>query len=233
MLTHPPSRSGTAAALVLVAAVLAGCASNGDPGRHLALGQPLKPTTEFEKARQVPITADTHFAAGQLSESQDHLERAVEQYKKALQKDSKHRQALFRLGVVYTKRNQFDFAVATWQKYIHLTGGDATALANLGFCYELAGRGDEAEAAYLRGIRKDPKNGPCRVNYGLMLARRGSFNEATLQLQAVLSPAEVHYNLASVYEWMGRKEQARVEYRKALALDPKLTEAQARLDAMN
>jgi Flp pilus assembly protein TadD len=49
----------------------------------------------------------------------------------------------------------------------------------------------------------------------------------------VLTPAEVHYNLASVYEWMGRKEQAKVEYRAALALDPRLSDAQARLDAMN
>ena len=222
----------------MAAALLAGCASNGeDPGTHMALGQPLKPTNDFEKARQVPITADTHFAAGQLAESQDQLDRAVEQYRKALWKDPKHRKTLFRLGVVYTKRKQFDAAVATWQKYIELTGGDptanATALANLGFCYELAGRGDEAETTYLRGIRKDPKNGPCRVNYGLMLARRERFNEATLQFQAVLSPAEVHYNLASVYEWMGRREQARVEYRRALALDPKLSDAQARLDAMN
>ena len=119
MSTHQPSRSGIAAALVacLATVLLAGCASNGGgQGSRLALGQPLKPTSKFEKARQVPITADTHFAAGQLSESQDHLDRAVEQYKKALQKDPKHRQAVFRLGVVNTKRNQFDFAVATWQK---------------------------------------------------------------------------------------------------------------------
>jgi tetratricopeptide (TPR) repeat protein len=234
-----PSRTGIACALVacLAAGALAGCAKRArDPG-HLALGEPLKPRNQFEKARQVPITADTHFAAGQLAESQDQLNGAAEQYKKALGKDPKHRRTLFRLGVVYTKRKQFDRAVATWQKYIDLTAGDATAhataLANLGFCYELAGRGDEAEAAYLQGIRKDPRNGPCRVNYGLMLARRGQLNDATLQLQAVLSPAEVHYNLASVYEWMGRKEQAKLEYRKALALDPRMSDAQARLDAMN
>jgi tetratricopeptide (TPR) repeat protein len=236
MSTPKPSRSGIAVALVawMAAAVLAGCARNaGDPGARLSLGQPLKPRNRFEKAREVPITADTHFAAGQLSESQGHTDRAIDQYKKALWKDAKHRKALFRLGVAYTKRKQFDFAVATWQKYIELTGGDPTALANLGFCYELAGRGDEAETAYLRGIRKDPRNGPCRVNYGLLLARRGRFNEATLHLQAVLSPAEVHYNLASVYEWMGRREQAKLEYRKALHLDPKMSDAQARLEAMN
>jgi tetratricopeptide (TPR) repeat protein len=230
------SRWGFALAAVacLAAASLAGCARNGrGPGAGLKLGQPLAPRSDFEKARKVPITADTHFAAGQLAESQDQIDRAAEQYTSAVKKDPRHRQAVFRLGVVYTKRKQYDRAVVTWQKYIDLTGGDPTALANLGFCYELAGRGDEAEAAYLRGIRKDPKNNPCRVNYGLMLARRGRFNEATLQLQAVLTPAEVHYNLASVYEWMGRKEQAKLEYRKALHLDPKMSDAQARLDAMN
>jgi tetratricopeptide (TPR) repeat protein len=200
-----------------------------DPGRGITMGRPLAPTNEFEKARQVPITADTHYAAGQLAESQDQLGRAVEQYQKALTKDQKHRRTIYRLGVVYTKRRQYDLAVRMWQKYLDLTGDDpsarATAHANLGFCYELAGRGDEAEAAYLRGVRADPKNGPCRINYVLALA--------PLQLQAVLTPAEVHYNAASVYEWMGRREQARVEYRKELQLDPKLSDAQARLEAMN
>ena len=47
-----------------------------------------------------------------------------------------------------------------------------------------------------------------------------------LQLQAALSPAEVHYNLGSVYEQQGKIEQARAEYQEAIKLDPKLIDAQ-------
>jgi Flp pilus assembly protein TadD len=67
------------------------------------------------------------------------------------------------------------------------------------------------------------------VNYGLMLARHGRINEGILQLQAVLTDAEVHYNLAGVYELANRKEQARVEYQQALELDPNMIEAKAKL----
>jgi tetratricopeptide (TPR) repeat protein len=229
-------RAGAALVACVIAGLAAGCGESQQRGPSgsggVELGQPLAPSTEFEKARDVPITAETHFAAAQLAESQNNTDRAVEQYRKALWKDPNHRKSMYRLGVVYSKRKQYDLAVTMWQRYIQVTGGDATAQANLGFCYELAGRGDEAEGAYLRGIRQDSRNGPCRVNYGLMLARRGRFNEAKLQLQTVLTPAEVHYNFASVYEWMGRREQAKVEYRKALELDPKMNDAQARLNAM-
>ena len=62
-----------------------------------------------------------------------------------------------------------------------------------------------------------------------MLARRGRINEATLQFQAVLSPAQVHYNLGSVYELQGRKQQAKAEYRKAAELDPNLSDARTKL----
>jgi tetratricopeptide (TPR) repeat protein len=51
-------------------------------------------------------------------------------------------------------------------------------------------------------------------------------------LQAVLTPAEVHYNLASVLEHQNRKEAAKAEYRKAIELDPNLVDAQTRLSAL-
>jgi Tfp pilus assembly protein PilF len=87
----------------------------------------------------------------------------------------------------------------------------------------------KAEQTFQRGIDKDPKNMQCRVNYGLMLARAGRESEAVNQLQAVLRPAQVHYNLGSVYEQMGRKAQARMHYSKALELNPDFEDAQTRL----
>jgi Tfp pilus assembly protein PilF len=90
-----------------------------------------------------------------------------------------------------------------------------------------------AEHNYKLGIQKDPTNPSCRVNYGLMLARHGRIGEATIQLQAVLSPAEVHYNLASVYELQNRKEMALIEYKQALAVDPKFDDARAKISAID
>ncbi len=189
--------------------------------------------SRFEKSKEPPMTADTHFAAGQLAESQGAFAQAIEQYKEALKLNPKHLQALYRTGIVYAQVKQYPEAIETWKKYVKATHESAFGYSNLGFCHELAGQPEDAERAYQRGIEKDSANAPCRINYGLMLARRDRMNEAERQLQAALSPAEVHYNLASVFESKGRKEQARQEYQKAIQLDPKFQDAQARLDALN
>lgn len=222
---------------------LAGCNRNRPPGSVTDAngrtwvaggGQAKKPVQrdEFERSGDSPVNADTYFAAGQLAETQDAGPKAEEAYRKALELDSKHKGSLFRLGVLYAKEKKYGEAIEAWKSYLKATNGDAAGYANLGFCYELAGRSEDAEAAYLAGVKRDPMSGPCRVNYGLMLARHGRFNEAVLEMQQVLSEAEVHYNLAAVYEGMGRREQAKIEYKKALAADPQLTDAQAKLDAI-
>jgi len=62
-----------------------------------------------------------------------------------------------------------------------------------------------------------------------MLARRGNANEALLQFQAVLPPAQAHYDLASVYETQGKTRQAKEEYRRAAELDPTFNDAKQKL----
>ena len=54
------------------------------------------------------------------------------------------------------------------------------------------------------------------MNYGLWLARKDRVDEARAQMSAVLKPAEVHYNIASVLEMQGNKPAAKVEFAKAL-----------------
>ncbi|MDB5358034.1 MAG: hypothetical protein JWN24_4487 [Phycisphaerales bacterium] len=225
------NRSLLAVAVLLGAAVV-GCAknANGDAAANVA----ARPSpTDFEAAKEPAITANTRFAAGQLAESEKAYDNAIQQYKFALQSDPKHLKSLYRLGCVYAQIQRYPEAVEIWKQYVAATDGSATGYSNLGFCEELAGNPNAAEADYKRGIARDPGNEPCRVNYGLMLARRGRTGEAIVQLQAVLPPAQVHYNLASVYELQHRKELAKQEYQKSLELDPNFDDAKSKLALLN
>jgi tetratricopeptide (TPR) repeat protein len=226
--------------LIGLGMLMLGCGSDNKQSigsqRDPVTGETSLPTAQqnvtFENVKDPPITADTRFAAGQLAETRGMDDEAVKQYTEALRINPKHLASLCRLAVVETQLKEYPQAIQLWKRYVTATNESADAYANLGFCYELAGQSNEAEAAYLRGISRDPKNERCRVNYGLMLAAGAQPDAALEQFQAVLSPAESHYNLGSVYEQQGHKEQAKVEYRKALALDPNLSDAQKRLDAM-
>ena len=238
-------RSNLLRAAALTAAVTvgaAGCSSHApDPRSPTAYrgGPAAKPgaagtnTDRFETAKtDPPIAADTRFAAGQLAESRGSTAAAINQYREAVNRDPKNAAAMYRLGVLLAETKRYGEAVDVWKRYIKVTGESAEAYSNLGFCYELMGRGQEAEAAYLKGVKKNPSSVPCRVNYGLMLVRRGRLGEGKVQLGAVLEPAEVHYNLGSVYEATGRKEQAKAEYRAALQQDPQFADAVKRLDEL-
>ena len=48
-------------------------------------------------------------------------------------------------------------------------------------------------------------------------------------MSVVLPAAEVHYNVASVFELQKKTAEAKAEYQKAIALDPKFTDAKKRL----
>ena len=183
----------------------------------------------FEKSEDPPLTAETHFAAGQLNETEGSIAGAIKQYQEALKLNPKYIPALYRLAFVYSQQREFASAFEMWNRYIDATDHSAVGYSNLGFCQELAGDRDAAEHSYLAGIEHEPTNQACRVNYGLMLTRQGRIEEAKAQFGAVLSPAEAHYNIASVLQQQGKKEAARAEFKEALKTDPKLVDAQTRL----
>jgi tetratricopeptide (TPR) repeat protein len=224
-------------AFVLVILIFAGCGDKNTTGSITGVSpddarQLNGERSAFETSEDPPIRAKTYYAAGLVAESHNDFAKAAAQYNQALKLAPENRAALYRLGVCQSHLKKYPEAIATWKKYLEATQNDPSAYSNLGFCHELAGELDQAEQAYREGIDKDPKSVPCRTNYGLMLARIGRTSEATLQLQAVLSEAEVHYNLGSVLEMQGRHEGAKQEYRKALELDPELADAQLRLSAL-
>jgi tetratricopeptide (TPR) repeat protein len=222
-------------AFLLSIGLIAGCASESSnrPPRLLGDQTSASARSDFDQAKDPPFTAETHVAAGQFAESQNNPAGAVIQYERAIKLEPKNTTALYRLGIVYAQQKRYEDAVRVWKQYVNVTDASATAFSNLGFCCELAGRNDEAEMAYRKGIAKDQRNAACRVNYGLMLARHGHINQAVIQLQVVLTPSQVHYNIASVLEGQGHKEQAKLEYQKAIDLNPSFNDARTRMAAIN
>jgi tetratricopeptide (TPR) repeat protein len=218
--------------LPLAAAILlgltTGCANNRPQSTP---NTPPPALTEFEKSKDPPIEARTRFAAGQLAESEMHYGDAIAQYRKALKTDPHYADAMYRLGIVLAVVRDYPAAIETWTKYLALTHS-ATAYSNLGFCQELAGNPAAAEGSYRAGLKLEPTNEPCHINYGLMLARHDRPNEALLQLQTVLTPAKAHYDLAATYETLGRRKDAKAEYAKSLQIDPNLDDAKAKLASL-
>jgi len=217
----------TLLALSLLASGIAGCATDA----HKDVDHPT-PVTVTEAAPP-PINADTHSAAGQLAEARGDTDAAIIQYQQSLKLNKSHVQSLYRLGCLYATQGKFSDSIAIWKRYLKATDNSAFGYSNLAFTEELAGNPQNAEFDYKLGLKKDPGNSPCHINYGLMLARHGRIGEATIQLQAVLNPAEVHYNIASVYEQQNRKEMALIEYKQALAVDPKFADAQVKIHALD
>jgi tetratricopeptide (TPR) repeat protein len=185
--------------------------------------------SKFESSNDPPLTAETHFAAGQLNETQGNPVSAVQQYEEALKINPNYTQAMFRLGLLYSQLKQYPQALATWKRYTEATNNSAVGYSNLAFCQELSGDLGSAEQSYMMGIERDPKNQACRVNFGLMLARQGRIDEAKAQFASVLSPAEVHYNIASVLQQQQKYDAAKAEYHEAIKADPKFRDAQTRL----
>ncbi|HEX8524188.1 MAG TPA: tetratricopeptide repeat protein [Tepidisphaeraceae bacterium] len=227
----------------LSASLFVGCASNQQKEANQPVSQGYMPkgaveptlakSDPFLSEKDPPVAAMTHFAAGQYAEAEGNYQVAAQQYEQACQVQPDYLWAEYRLGVVYSHMKNWPKAVEAWNAYIESTNGVASAYSNLGFTYELMGDWSRAEEAYKKGLDKDGTCQPCRVNYGLMLARRGRIPESVQQFQAVLTPAEIHYNLASVFEQQGRRKLAKAEYEMALKLDPQMHDAQTRMASIN
>src|SRR5262249_12704949 len=57
--------------------------------------------SKFDNAKDPPLTAETHFAAGQLADVQGAFDRGITQYQAALKIKPNYPEALFRLGIDY------------------------------------------------------------------------------------------------------------------------------------
>jgi Tfp pilus assembly protein PilF len=211
--------------VVVAGALLVGCEASAPTTER-----PERPDIEtIQDAPEPTINFETYVAAGDLAVTRGQPVRAAEQYEKAIALRPKDSGVIKKLALAYTSAGQTGKSIDTWKRYLDATQNSADAYGSLGYAYELAGNPTEAEKTYKEGVARHPKGALVHINYGLMLVRRGKVDEAVTQMSAVLQPHEVNYNIASVYEQMGRKDLAQFYYRRSIECNPNFAAARQKL----
>ncbi len=131
-----------------------------------------------------------HESLGYVLRGKGQLEKAAEQYEKAVKLDPKKAEDWKILGEIYVKLNDTDNAIRAYEKYTTMKPNDRKTLEVLSILYKESGREEEAIAKKEEILKNSP-------------------NDVTLMLQ-----------LGKAYTGRGDLKKARDMYLKALSLEP-------------
>ena len=188
-----------------------------------------------------------HVEMGKVFESQTNYEAAVSEYQKAVdvaQKKSSFltakaigssREALAerKMAGALDRLGRFTQAETHYSKALKLSPDDAKVWNDAGYSYYLQSRWADAERSLKTADSMDPRNPRILTNLGLTFAAQGKNDEALVAFSHAGGPAVGHANLGYILAAMGKPEQAREYYQKAVELQPELNPARhalAKLD---
>jgi len=124
------------------------------------------------------------------------------------------------LGVLADLRNDFPQAQAYYQLAMQIEPRSALVQNSLAYSFYLAGNWEEATRAYRQGIIYDSGYKPLWRNYGLLLARKGQYEEALSAFEQVESRAEASNDVGYVCLIEGQLDLAEQFLRGAIEQSP-------------
>ncbi len=178
------------------------------------------------------VQAPVLVAAARVYEGQGRLDRAADQYEKALAVDPKSFDAM--VGFARLRHREGDLVAATnlYQRALAAHPDSAIAMNDLGLCYARRGMMQQAEQTLNSAVSRDPRSALYRNNLALVLVEAHRDDEALAQLTAAHGEAAAHYNLAFMLREKGRTDDAAYHLRAALQQEPALEPARQMLAAL-
>jgi tetratricopeptide (TPR) repeat protein len=166
--------------------------------------------------------AFVHEGNGLLHSAERNVDRAIDDYKKAIQLDRDYEPAYYQLALADEKKDDYDKAIANLDLAIGFNP-KALYLAQRASAYERKGIYDKAFADYDRIIQLSPSNATYRQWRASAYEREGNFDKALADYDRMiqLSPANTTYRVqrAMAYERRGDYVKAFADYNQIIPRD--------------
>jgi tetratricopeptide (TPR) repeat protein len=151
--------------------------------------------------------------------------KALSVYEKLLAANGADGEVLFEASLSAHAAGKFADCLSYAQRSLGIQTSHAAGLHSLlGGCNDGLGHGDEALAAFEKGLKLDPANASLNLNYGVMLLRKGDRNAARERLKVAIGTAQwyapPYLVYAQILDQEGNAGAALAMYARYLMLDP-------------
>jgi len=185
-----------------------------------------------------PQNADGFFLKGYVLGEYGDTTKAIESYRKAVQSNQLHHDALMQLGAIFVKRDP-KLAIGYFENAVKANPKSMEALYNLGILYQENDKPGEALKSYAEMLKIDPKNRYALYNSGYVnLVYLNDYKKAieyfTSAYVSDSTYADALFNRGYAFELSGDYKKAREDFNKVLKISvnhPKAIEGLNRLDA--
>jgi adenylate cyclase len=165
---------------------------------------------------------------GSSKAPQESIAKAEELLLKALSIDDNNAETHGNLSQVYTRKKEYDKAIAAAERGVTLDPGSSWALYRYAIILNIAGRPEEAIPLFEKAVRLNPI-GPSAFYYdfGIALRDTGRLEEAVATLKKAVERAPnwfwPHAQLAVTYSMMGMDTEASAEAAEVLRINPRFS----------
>jgi tetratricopeptide (TPR) repeat protein len=174
-----------------------------------------------------PENPDLRNALGWALFQQGKSAEAVAEYRRAVAADPRHYKAHNNAALALIELGELEQAASHFEKSLEAQPS-AEIYSDLGFVVEQLGDSEEAIELYEKALDLDPKCAPAHFNLAVTMVRRQDFAEAENHYRAALRAkptAETYNGLGFVLSRQGKLDEAVVQFREAIRVNPEYTAA--------
>jgi Tfp pilus assembly protein PilF len=181
------------------------------------------PASLASTPRQLGPAVYVHLA--HTAEQQNHSAAAKKYLEKALEVAPDDLPVLIAYARFCDRQGLTDLAAGAYQQAWQKAPTEPLVLNDIGLFYARSGRLEQARHMLQQAVDRQPGNIRYRNNLANVMIATGQIDAAVQLLQAVLPASNAYFNVACLLQEQGMSQEALLQLRRSVELDPNFTPA--------